>query len=28
MLPLHVDHPERQRALMANCMRLYREWKA
>ena len=27
MLPLHVDHPRRQQALMANCMRVYCEWK-
>ena len=26
MLPLHVDNPVRQRALMANCMKLYLEW--
>lgn len=25
MLPLHVDHPPRQRALMANALRLYEE---
>jgi hypothetical protein len=28
MLPLHADRPLRQRALMANCMRIYREWAA
>jgi len=27
MLPLHVDDPVRQQALMANCLRLYLEWK-
>jgi hypothetical protein len=28
MLPLHGDQPGRQRALMANCLRLYQEWCA
>lgn len=28
MLPLHADKPLRQRALMANCMRLFQEWTA
>ncbi|MDB5868709.1 MAG: hypothetical protein JWP96_1041 [Polaromonas sp.] len=28
MLPLHVDNPLRQRALMANCLRLYEEMQA
>lgn len=28
MLPLHGDKPLRQSALMANCMRLYQEWKS
>ncbi len=28
MLPLHADRPKRQRALMANCLRIFREWKA
>ena len=27
MLPLHVDNPLRQKALMANCLKLYMEWK-
>ena len=27
MLPLHADHPLRQRALMANAMRIYEEWR-
>lgn len=27
MLPLHADKPARQSALMANCMRIYQEWK-
>ena len=26
MLPLHVDNPQRQKALMANCLKLYLEW--
>lgn len=26
MLPLHVDNPLRQKALMANCLKLYLEW--
>jgi hypothetical protein len=26
MLPLHADHPLRQRAFMANAMRIYQEW--
>lgn len=28
MLPLHVDNPLRQRALMANCMRMFEEMRA
>jgi hypothetical protein len=28
MLPLHADKPLRQKALMANCMRIYQDWKA
>ncbi len=28
MLPLHVDNVQRQQALMANCMRVYLEWKS
>jgi hypothetical protein len=27
MLPLHVDNPDRQHALMANCLKIYLEWK-
>ncbi|AEG91968.1 phosphotransferase [Ramlibacter tataouinensis] len=28
MLPLHADQPRRQTALMANCMRIFQEWRA
>jgi hypothetical protein len=28
MLPLHVEDPIRQQALMANCLRLYVDWKS
>ena len=27
MLPLHADDPGRQKALLANCLRIYLEWK-
>lgn len=27
MLPLHIDDARRQQALMANCLRIYLEWK-
>ena len=27
MLPLHADNRERQKALLANALRLYRKWK-
>lgn len=27
MLPLHADNPDRQRALLANCLKIYLEWK-